>query len=84
MKANIDVDADADADADACLNYRQAVTEEIDSECAFVGLVRFIIMIRESSGDYEEWLPEFHFTSIQLNRDYAAIIHVDGNNHGPR
>ena len=23
------------------------------------------------------------YTTIQLNRDYAAKMHVDGNNHGP-
>lgn len=27
--------------------------------------------------------PSFRYTTIQLNRDYAAKMHVDGNNHGP-
>merc|ERR1719174_1485220 len=27
--------------------------------------------------------PDFKFTTIQLNKNYAAKMHVDGNNHGP-
>eukprot|EP00928_Gymnodinium_smaydae_P019678 TRINITY_DN17559_c0_g1_i2.p1 TRINITY_DN17559_c0_g1~~TRINITY_DN17559_c0_g1_i2.p1 ORF type:complete len:1353 (+),score=171.90 TRINITY_DN17559_c0_g1_i2:34-4059(+) len=27
--------------------------------------------------------PDFCFTTIQLNRDYAAALHTDRNNHGP-
>lgn len=27
--------------------------------------------------------PTFRYTTIQLNRDYSAKMHVDGNNHGP-
>lgn len=27
--------------------------------------------------------PEFPYTTVQLNKDYATKMHVDGNNHGP-
>jgi len=28
-------------------------------------------------------IPDFHFTSIQVNKDYQAAMHVDKNNLGP-
>ena len=30
-----------------------------------------------------QYNPDFKYTTMQLNRDYAAKMHVDGNNHGP-
>lgn len=27
--------------------------------------------------------PDFRYTTVQLNKDYATKMHVDGNNHGP-
>merc|ERR1711924_396327 len=27
--------------------------------------------------------PDFRYTTIQLNKDYSARLHVDGNNYGP-
>ena len=31
---------------------------------------------------FAQQMPEFKFTTIQLNRNYGAKMHVDGNNHG--
>ena len=28
-------------------------------------------------------MPKFPYSTIQLNKNYSAKLHVDGNNHGP-
>ncbi len=32
---------------------------------------------------FNEHESEFQYTTIELHRNYAANMHVDGNNHGP-
>ena len=35
---------------------------------------------RQTKPSYEK---DFYYTTMQLNRNYSARLHVDKNNHGP-